>query len=305
MLFRSADYDQFLQVALQHRVALAGYGADPALSASLSSHVAKRIKDLRFALLAADLARYLLAEGRLSRLYVRTRLRVLAGKNRRRGLYPGWLNEEFSRRLNLPARWEQINSGPVPDHPVRPLAYQAMIAPFWASVFENYDPGVTLVPVETRHPFFDVRLVRYLLRLPALPWCADKELLRVAMRDILPEQVRLRRKSPMAADPVVAAVRRGDARRWNQLAPAPGLTQYVRWDCVPAVTGKEDSHWLWLNLRPISFNLWLQADWSPRYKPGIVGARKQDVWHSSVTARQRLRLPAQRKCVCARRTNQD
>jgi len=53
---------------------------------------------------------------------------------------------------------------------------------------------VTRVPVEVQRPYFDLRLVRFLLRLPPVPWCADKELLRVAMQGVLPEQVRCRPK---------------------------------------------------------------------------------------------------------------
>ena len=63
---------------------------------------------------------------------------------------------------------------------------------------------MTLIPLEVCHPFFDLRLVDFLLALPVLPWCSDKELLREAARGILPDTVRLRRKSPLLADPLIA-----------------------------------------------------------------------------------------------------
>ncbi len=266
--------DQFRQVAARHRVALTGYGGDPALSTSLSSHALRLAKGLRLGRLARDLAQYLMAEGRMSRLYVRTRLRILFGKNRWRRFYPGWLNEDFARRWDLAARWEQVNNKPMPFHPTRPNAYQSLLHEYWPSLFEGEDPGVILLPLESRHPFFDLRLVQFLLRLPPLPWCSDKELLRAAMRGFLPEAVRLRRKSPMAGDPFVAAMRRGDARWPTAPAPAPELSQFVAWDRVPPVIGKEDAEQLWLSLRPLSLNFWLQADRLARYK--LWGARRDE-----------------------------
>jgi hypothetical protein len=51
-------------------------------------------------------------------------------------------------------------------------------------------------------------LVRvFVLAIPPLPWCADKEILRRAMKGFLPDAVRLRPKTPMLADPIVAAFR--------------------------------------------------------------------------------------------------
>ena len=57
-----------------------------------------------------------------------------------------------------------------------------------------YDPGVTLCPVVFRHPFFDVRLLTYLLGIPPIPWFLNKKILRDAMRGKTPEPVRRRPK---------------------------------------------------------------------------------------------------------------
>jgi asparagine synthase (glutamine-hydrolysing) len=61
-----------------------------------------------------------------------------------------------------------------------------MLDPTWPILFEAWDSGVTGIPLEVCHPFFDLRLVDFLLALPALPWCSDKELRREAARCILP-----------------------------------------------------------------------------------------------------------------------
>ena len=46
-----------------------------------------------------------------------------------------------------------------------------------------------------RHPFVDIRMLRFLLAVPPLPWCRSKYLLRRAMRGTLPKEVLHRRKA--------------------------------------------------------------------------------------------------------------
>ena len=46
----------------------------------------------------------------------------------------------------------------------------------------------------TGDPFFDLRVLMYLLAIPPLPWCDNKEVLRSAMAGSLPDAVRSRRK---------------------------------------------------------------------------------------------------------------
>lgn len=258
--------EQLRQVAADNRVVLTGHGGDPALCNLLSSHLWKLVKSLQPGRLAADLVRYLMSEGRMSRLYLRTRFGRWFARNRWRELYPPWLNEDFATRLDLPARWEQLNSAPAAYHPQRPVAYGTLTGPFWPHLFESFDPGLTFCPLEARHPFFDVRLLSYLLRLPPVPWCTDKELLRMAMRGMLPDEVRLRRKTPFAEDPCVELVRRAEVHGVDHFQAAPGLAKYVHRERVPRVAGEEDSGRLWMNLRPLSLNKWLQCLSPVKYK---------------------------------------
>src|SRR2546426_10883161 len=142
-------------------------------------------------------------------------------------LFPYTTLFRSEERFDLRARWEELNRAPAPVHPFRPRAYQVLASGFWTSVFESQDPGVTRVPVEVQRPYFDLRLVRFLLRLPPVPWCADKELLRVAMQGVLPEQVRCRPKSPLAGEPVVELWRRKPCHAETLLAGTPELTCYI------------------------------------------------------------------------------
>ena len=135
-----------------------------------------------------------------------------------------------------------------------------MVDPMWPNLFEGYDSGVTRVPVEVCHPFFDLRLVDFLLALPALPWCSDKELLREAARGILPDAVRLRRKSPLLADPLIALLQRPESACVDSFEAVPELDRYVERRLVPKVYRERNTWNAWIHLRPLSLNLWLLSN---------------------------------------------
>jgi asparagine synthase (glutamine-hydrolysing) len=146
-----------------------------------------------------------------------------------------------------------------------------MVDPMWPALFEGYDPGVTRVPVEVRHPFFDLRLVDFLLALPALPWCSDKELLREASRGILPDVVRLRCKSPLLADPLTVILQQPKSAWVDNFEGVPALSRYVEQRLIPKVFGEKDAWTAWIHLRPLSLNYWLRSKQASRIKvPGEV-----------------------------------
>ena len=87
----------------------------------------------------------------------------------------------FEKQFNLRERFDSIRKLLVHSdsaHPVRPFAFASFAAPIWQAVFEAYDPGVTAVQVEVRYPYVDIRMLRFLLAVPALPWCRNKYLMR-------------------------------------------------------------------------------------------------------------------------------
>ena len=250
---------QLRQVAAQNRIALTGFGGDPVFSCLLSLHFSKLLKGKRFSQALSEATRYLAAEGRFSRLYIGTRWQKWFGGKSQIPNYPGWLNPDLENHLGLKERWGAVMSAPTPNGSARRTAYEEMIDPFWANLFERYDPGVTGLPLEVRHPFFDLQLAGFLLALPALPWCSDKELLREAARGVLPESVRLRRKSPLLADPLVALLQRPESAWVDSFEAAPELGHYVERSRVPKVFRGNDAWAAWIHLRPLSLNFWLQA----------------------------------------------
>src|SRR5712671_1712529 len=247
------------EMATTRRVALTGFGGDPTLSSLLTVHFLKLIKERNFGRLLADAARYLSAEGRFSRLYMRTRWRRWFPSKNVVAHYPKWLNPDFEKRLSLRQRWEMVNRALAPAGGVRPVASEGTLSSLWPALFEEYDSGATRVPLEVRHPFFDLRLVSFLLALPALPWCSDKELLREASRGILPDAVRLRRKSPLLAEPLIALLQRSESQWLDSFNPCADLAQFVLRNRIPKVLGETKAWSAWTNLRPLSLNLWLRS----------------------------------------------
>jgi len=247
------------QVAVRNRVALTGFGGDPALSCLLSVHFSHLLKNRQIGQALADAMQYLAVEGRFSRLYIRTRWQRWFGSKSQTPQYPGWLNPDLENRLGLRERWELFMCASALNGAARRTAYEAMVDSFWPNLFEGYDPGITGVPLEVRHPFFDLRLVSFLLALPALPWCSDKEILREAARGILPDAVRLRRKSPLLEDPLLALLQRPESAWVDSFEAVPELGRYVERRLIPKVFGEKDTWTAWIHLRPLSLNFWLRS----------------------------------------------
>ncbi len=101
-------------------------------------------------------------------------------------------------------------------------------APLWETIFRVSDPGFTCDPIKYRFPFFDLRLVEFMLTLPPDPWCRKKYLLREAMRGLLPESVRQRPKTILGDFPHFKMVQKHGVPTWmHELIAQPGLGSYV------------------------------------------------------------------------------
>lgn len=255
------------QVATKSRISLTGIGGDPGLAGRISVHFRELMRKGQIGCAVKDALAYLTAERRLSRLYVRARLKLLLNTRNAFDSYPPWLNPDLEREWGLRDRWR---SHAAPGRRValrnenalnafRPEAVLSTTHVTWQQYFESVDPGATRVPVEIRHPFFDLRLADFLLRLPRLPWCCDKELLRRSSRGILPDDVRLRRKSPLRDDPVIALLQKAESQWVDRFEAAPELSHYVWSQRIPDVWREQRSGAAYVNLKPLSLNFWLRA----------------------------------------------
>jgi asparagine synthase (glutamine-hydrolysing) len=250
---------QLKQTASHCRVLLCGEGGDEILR---RSYVVDLLGKMRLRELGSDIARALLLHRRRPAAGVRARVKQWLGHRVRLPPYPGWLNRAFAERLNLRGRWQEATDRELRgDHPLRPEACQRLAPAPWSWYFESSDPGVTRIPAEGRYPFLDVRLVSYLLAIPPIPWCIDKQVLRIAMCDVLPDSIRLRAKAPLAVDPLMAHLRQeADGGCLDRFDPVADLDRWVERAAVPPLAGGRDAHESWLNVRPLCLNHWLRRN---------------------------------------------
>lgn len=258
LLATFADYLECM--AKDHRVALTGWDGDSLLR-ELPRYYFKTIRKAgRHGRFCLDTMRYVLAQGELPPIGFRTALKgFFATPVPEDGAkFPRWLNPDFAARFNLKERWEEVNRDLTPSHRRRPTAILSLTAPVWAGLFEYYDPGVTGFPLELRHPLFDLRLIKYLLSLPPVPWCIEKRLLRLAARGILPEEVRTRPKARLAGHPEVEQLQRPGVEWIDQFEPTSRLAAYVDRKLIPPLARQSDANVVETNTRPLSLNFWLR-----------------------------------------------
>lgn len=253
---------QQLQQAARHSpIVLCGQGGDEALKFST---VAEMLPGMPWRKVAVDVLRCLLfynlqpawGSGLLGQI------RRWQGKQPQLPPLPPWLNPDLVERFDLNARWQKIQNPLTNDfYPPRNRAYQSLQpSPLWTLNFVAYDPGTTKIPVEVRLPFLDLRLLAYLLALPPLPWCADKTLLRVALRGKLPDPLCQRPKTPLAANPVRAHFKNQQATLLQNFTPSSQLKPYINQEKWQEVLSCKMSTWqTWRNLRPISLGYWLEG----------------------------------------------
>jgi asparagine synthase (glutamine-hydrolysing) len=247
--------DMFPQIMAHARVALTGHGGDSAFYGS-SVYAWNLLKNGRVGRLIVDLWRTL-GRGWFPQIGLRTRLRRLLGNNEAPA-YPIWLNKDFEASAGLRARWKEVNAPAPREHPNRPEAYASLTSPYWAAFFEAYDPAVNCSAFEVRHPFFDVRLLTYVLAIPPLPWCMNKELLRSALAGLVPETIRLRPKTFLFQTPIQALISRDDWGWLDGFESPPPLDRFVDRQLIPRLAGETDAERFMLNSWPYALNNWLR-----------------------------------------------
>jgi len=249
------------RVSSHARVGLSGDGGDDILTGQARSYFVYLLRKWRFGTIVKSIGGYVLKRRRLPllRMGIRARLRRLWGHKEVEIIYPQWIEPHFEEELHLRERWQELQQPPMRNHPLHPEAYTSLTGTFWASVLEEEDPGWTGVPVELRSPFLDLRLVRFLLRVPSVPWCMQKELLRTATKGILPEEIRLRPKAPLWQDPLPLLMEKGcwSLPSFNQ--PERASREFVNWQRVAATSPDDAGYVILEKLRPVFLEHWLKG----------------------------------------------
>jgi asparagine synthase (glutamine-hydrolysing) len=231
--FFSRTQRHLRRISEHSSVILSGDGGDDVLNGQAGPYLQKSWAAGEWPEIARTVGGFLWSHGALPplRMGLRAKVRGWLHIGIKKEKLPEWLNEDFAKRLHLQEKSiEQGDNPPAAGgHPTHPRAHAALHGGFWSSILEEEDPGFTHVPLETRAPLLDIRLLRFLLRLPAVPWCVNKELARCAMKADLPDAVRERAKAPMLDDPLAVCLRTG---RWIPTAPIPppsAIHNYIDW----------------------------------------------------------------------------
>jgi asparagine synthase (glutamine-hydrolysing) len=172
---------------------------------------------------------------------------------------PVWLTEEFARRNKPEPGPEDQRRESLPLHPVHPHAYQGLHSGYWGSVLEEEDVGWTGVNLQSRAPFLDLGLLRFLLRLPPVPWCMHKELTRRSMRGLLPAEILQRPKTPLIQEPLQTCQQKTGWIPNPPKSPPKQLQEFVKWGPWLATLENAKGLSTWENLYPLAFACWLKA----------------------------------------------
>jgi len=186
----SAAFQDFMAMAAQRgSILMGGWGGDPLLATS-HSYFFDLFRSGRWPRFASDAARYAVTRRRWPPILFRSQF---LGLHRNRETAPAWLLPPLRERWHEP-----MPSLDPRTHPYRPEAFRALMSSAWPAVFESYHSD----SIEFAAPFFDVRLLEFAFSLPPMPHFAGKDILREAMRGWLPDEVRLRPKTPLRGDPL-------------------------------------------------------------------------------------------------------
>jgi len=252
------DNDFYRLAGNASRILLTGQGGDAGLFPT-NSHFRRLLGQGRLGRFLRDGVRYARARRGLPPLGVRTWLQSRFGLcDPWRVDYPEWWNPDLEYHLRLQERWKEMTA-PAAPHRHRPEAVALLLAPSWQNYFESCDPGATRIRLEQVHPYFDLRLLRFLFAIPPVPWTLDKCLIRSAMRDILPEAVRLRPKTPLAGDPWLIFVRNNRGaflKAPSNLAAYVDSVKYQAFLTSPAVFGENSYQF---SVRPAVLSAWLNS----------------------------------------------
>lgn len=242
------------------RIVLSGDGGDDVLTGQSWPYLKHLFRTRQFGAIVKSFGGYTLRHGRIPPLHGGFRTRLKRWIRRADALegYPGWLNPGFERAESLRDRWHGLQEAPKTLHPLHPVAHASLNSPYWAYVLEEADAAWTGVPLERRAPLLDLRVVRFLLRVPPVPWCMEKHLLREAMQGVLPKEVVLRKKTPLRREPFEVFTKEQSWRpRIHQ--PTERLRDFVDWDKLSATLRNSSGSTLWVDLRPISLDHWLKG----------------------------------------------
>ena len=239
-------YERFANLG---RVYFYGQGPDNALRYEWKPYLRFLARRRRWSRLLRDVGLHMCLHRRIPLLPTLPKMVSAAlAKDPSETQFPQWLSPEFSVRLRLEERWREMWTAAPSEHPVRPSGYASFKSTLWPNLFERCDSSEGQFPLEFRHPYLNLPLLRFMLALPALPWCRVKYVQRISFRSALPVEVLRRPKAAVAGFPEMEMAKRkglpivleSETLRDYIL---PGKLCYNSWS-IDALRAVALSHWL-------------------------------------------------------------
>jgi asparagine synthase (glutamine-hydrolysing) len=245
------------RVAKHAPVVFNGYGGDGVLTGQTWPYLVFLCRSHRPGRLLRDFGIYFIKSKRIPPLrggFRCTIQRLLGGvkANNHRPEWAGPMLRTESRRATRTSRQDL-------RHHWYPEGWDTFDRGYWASIQENEDAAWTGVPLESRAPFLDIRVQRFLLRVPPIPLCIDKELLRRATKGFLPDQIRLRPKTPLAGDPLAEQIKRGAWSPPRLSQPSSDIVEFVDFEKLAGVLKSRPVSASWSEWRPLLLQYWLSS----------------------------------------------
>ena len=260
-LFLDREHRFYQSISQHARVILAGDGGDDVLSGQSWPYLKHLSVRGDWGEIFRNFGGYFGAHGHFPPLRggFRNRIRHWLGVKDASKPVPSWLKDGFAARTRGESEERFQEHPPLGEHPLHPDAYRALHRGYWASVHETEDTGFTGVTLQTRAPLLDLRILRFLLRLPPVPWCVNKELARRAMKGGLPDKILVRPKTPLLEDPLEVCWRRSGWRPIPEKNPPKMIHEFVEWESWLATLESSKGYLYYEYLYPLSFSLWLKA----------------------------------------------
>jgi asparagine synthase (glutamine-hydrolysing) len=257
--FLALHHLQYQLVAPQARVVFTGYGGDDLLTGQAWPYFVYLLRRWRLGAISKAFGGYMIKHKRIPPLRggFRTMLRRWMGRTDSSAEFPTWLEPRFVEQYQLRGRWLELQQMRKPAHPLHPIGYAGLSSESVSTMYDSEDAAWTTVPVEWRAPLLDVRLLRFLLRVPPVPWCMEKHLGREAMRGMLPEEIRSRVKTPLPVDLLDCFIASDKWRPFPLAEPPSEVRTYVDWEKVCATLAQVRGSALWTVLRPVSLGYWI------------------------------------------------
>ena len=252
--------EDYRKAAMAARVALTGYGGDDVLLGHAWPYLRYLSKKGRFVAAARGLLGHVWNTRTLPvlGLGIRSRIQNHFGRGQKPEQYPQWIKPDFEKMLNLRDRFVELQRKPASAHPIHPGPYAMLTGAFWPNVLEGEDAAWNGAALEVRSPLLDRRMVRYLLRLPVMPWCMNKQLVRRAMEGELPKETLERPKTPLTRDPLELHIFQ---KKWSALPFQQNvlIEEMVDVERLQTCLNFNNQQGLYENLRPVSLGLWLKS----------------------------------------------